>query len=151
MQNLQDVFKFLIELMGQIGVLLVGVALLGFLWGVLKYIANGANPSARQEGRKFMLYGLLSLLVMVSLWGFVGLLSRTVGIKNSGDFLTPIDNSGDFDPSRLGSFGNLADPSDVPPVNILEVLDPDPRPRSGDIRDLVNPNPDFDTIFPPES
>lgn len=57
--------------------LVIGLAVLVFLWGVLQYVVSkGADDKAM--ARSTMLYGILGLFVMVSVWGLVGLLSQTI-------------------------------------------------------------------------
>lgn len=56
---------------------LVGLGLILFLAGVLRFVSSGDNEEARQGGRNMMMFGIISLFVMVSIWGFVNILSRT--------------------------------------------------------------------------
>lgn len=60
--------------------LLFAVALLMFIWGVLKYVIAGDGSDDREEGRWFMIWGIVGLFVMVSVWGLVGLVSNTLEI-----------------------------------------------------------------------
>ncbi len=61
--------------------LLFAVAILVFVWGVVQFIGNADNEEKRTQGRNFMVYGIISLFVMVSIWGLVSVLSTTFGIK----------------------------------------------------------------------
>lgn len=63
--------------------LLITLAVIVFIIGVVKYIAGADDSAKRTEGRNFMVYGLLALFVMVSVWGLVGILQGTFGIGNS--------------------------------------------------------------------
>jgi hypothetical protein len=66
--------------------LLVGVAVLLFLWGVLKYVLSGSeDPSKREEARGFMIWGIVAIFVMVSVWGLVGLLQNVSGVSSSSN------------------------------------------------------------------
>lgn len=56
---------------------LIGLGLILFLAGVLKFVSSGDNEEARQGGRNMMMFGIISLFVMVSIWGFVNILSRS--------------------------------------------------------------------------
>jgi len=58
-----------------------GLALVAFLWGVAKYILNAADATKRKEGNAMMLYGIIALFVMLSIWGLVALLGGTFGIN----------------------------------------------------------------------
>lgn len=64
-------------------IIIVSLALLAFLWGVLKYFFYSTSPEKRKESSKFITYGLLSLLVITSVWGFVNILAKTLLGKNS--------------------------------------------------------------------
>ena len=45
--------------------LLMGVAVLVFLWGAFQYIYGASNGEARQEGRQHMIWGIIGLSVGV--------------------------------------------------------------------------------------
>ncbi len=68
--GLVDSFTDLIN--GLVG-LLVGVAMIIFLWGIVKYIYQSASPKARGYGRDMMVWGLVAMFVMVSVWGILGM------------------------------------------------------------------------------
>ncbi len=54
--------------------ILIALAVVIFLWGVLKYIRASDNPEQRTEGRELMVYGIVAIFVMVSLWGLVNII-----------------------------------------------------------------------------
>jgi hypothetical protein len=62
---------------------LVGLALVLFIAGVVRFVSAGDNEEKRQGGREMMLFGIISLFVMLSVWGFVNILSNTFFGKNS--------------------------------------------------------------------
>lgn len=54
-----------------------------FVWGVVQYVILGAEEeSKRAKGRQFMIWGIVALAVMVSIWGLVNVLTNTFGISN---------------------------------------------------------------------
>lgn len=63
--------------------LLITLSITLFIVGVIKYIANGDEAAQREEGRKYMIYGIIALFVMVSIWGLVGIIQGTFGVGNS--------------------------------------------------------------------
>ena len=65
-------------------VLLFSLGTLVFLWGLVEFIANPTDPTKKQTGQKHMIYGVLGLLIMVSIWGIVTLILNTLGIDCSG-------------------------------------------------------------------
>ncbi len=61
--------------------ILIGLALLLFLWGLVKFIWNSDDEGARDEGKKMMLWGVIALFVIVSVWGLVALLNQLTGVS----------------------------------------------------------------------
>jgi len=74
---------------GTVMPLLFAIALVYFLVGVVKYIASGGDENKRKEGTQMMLYGIIGLFVMVSVWGLVALLINTFGISIQREFVLP--------------------------------------------------------------
>jgi hypothetical protein len=62
--------------------LLLAIGLVVFLWGVVKYVTAGADESKAKEGRNLMIYGIIALFVMVSVWGLVNVLTQTLQLEN---------------------------------------------------------------------
>lgn len=55
-----------------------------FVWGMVKYFfLHGGEEKSREEGRSFILWGLLGLAMLFSVWGFVNILLSTLGIAPS--------------------------------------------------------------------
>jgi phage-related holin len=66
---------------------LILAAVVTFMAGVVKFVGAGDNEEKRQAGRDVMIWGIVVLFVMVSIWGFVNILSntffgRTFGLPN---------------------------------------------------------------------
>ena len=84
-QSVLVVFKNIIDIAT---VVVVALALLWFLWGLAQYILNG--PGEKQEdGRNRMIWGIVALFVMVSVWGLVRVLSNTLGTGTGGSAPIP--------------------------------------------------------------
>ena len=62
--------------------LFIGAGVVYFLWGVLQYLKQD-DEKAREEGKMKILYGLIALFVMVSVWGLVNVLSGTFNLTNN--------------------------------------------------------------------
>ena len=70
-----------------IGVLLL-LATVVFLWGIVKYIFAGDDTEKLKEARQFIMWGIVGLFVMISVWGLVELINNTFLINP--DLHTPI-------------------------------------------------------------
>ncbi len=62
--------------------LIFAFAFAAFIWGVVNYFfLHGGEEAKREEGRKFVFWGILGMVALLSVWGFVNLLLSTLGIK----------------------------------------------------------------------
>ena len=56
-----------------------------FIWGVIKFIKNSEDSAEHEQGKKFMIWGVIAILVLVSVWAFVRIiLVDTLGITPTG-------------------------------------------------------------------
>ncbi len=54
-----------------------------FLWGALKFILNAGEEEKRNQGKQFMLWGIIALAVMISVWGLVNIVTETFDIGDT--------------------------------------------------------------------
>lgn len=58
------------------------LALATFVFGVVNFFFIGSGEEKkRTQGKQFMIWGLVALTVMLSIWGLVAILTRTFGIN----------------------------------------------------------------------
>ena len=50
---------------------LVGLAVVGIIWGIFKYVKSAGDAEKIVEGRKTIVYGIVALFIMVAFWGLV--------------------------------------------------------------------------------
>ncbi len=67
----------------------ITLAVLYFFWGLGQYILNASDSEKKEEGRNIMIWGILALFVMVSVWGIIGVISNTLGIGTGGTIPIP--------------------------------------------------------------
>jgi len=67
----------------------VALALIFFFWGLAQFILNAGNEQKRTEGKGIMLWGIIALFVIVSVWGLVTVLQNTFRIDSSTSFKAP--------------------------------------------------------------
>jgi uncharacterized membrane protein len=64
---------------------LVGLAVVVFFWFLVTFIWKGKdNPEEQKKGRAGMMYSLLAIFVMVSLWGIITFIGGILGIGQGG-------------------------------------------------------------------
>lgn len=60
---------------------LIAIAFIVFLWGVYKYfIYHGEEESAKMEGRKYAMWGIIGLAVIFSVWALVNILMGALNL-----------------------------------------------------------------------
>ncbi|OGG43482.1 hypothetical protein A2841_02565 [Candidatus Kaiserbacteria bacterium RIFCSPHIGHO2_01_FULL_48_10] len=64
--------------------IVVGLALLAFFWGLAMYIFNIGSDEGKKKGLQIMIWGIIALFVMVSVWGIVAVLGSTFGVGQGG-------------------------------------------------------------------
>lgn len=59
--------------------LLIGLAVIVFLWGVFNFIRNADNPEKRPDGARHILWGIIGIAIMFCVFAFVHVIQNTVG------------------------------------------------------------------------
>ena len=60
--------------------LLFACAFIAFLWGIVKYFfLKNESEEGRREAKQFLLWGLLGMVLLFSIWGVVNILLATLG------------------------------------------------------------------------
>ena len=75
--GLWNLFSIVMDFLSQAVILLIALAVVFFLYGILKYIARGDDEESQKKGKNIMIYGIIGLFVMVSFWGIVNILINT--------------------------------------------------------------------------
>lgn len=83
--KLQDVLCYATRIINDSLIPLVfAVATVFFVWGAVKFfIINADEEAKREQGKQFMIWSIIALAVMLSVWGLVGILGSTFGIDGS--------------------------------------------------------------------
>ena len=76
--------------------ILIILGVLYFIWGVITYVIS-ADEEAKTKGRDKMIYGLIGLLVIVSIWGLVAILRNTFGVIDAKNVQIPCIESPGID------------------------------------------------------
>lgn len=84
-QNLSGLLTLINNIKGLLQPLagvIFGLAIIYFFWGVAKYILNvGKDPKSAAEGRSIMIWGIVAVAVMASIYGLVNFLQTSLGVS----------------------------------------------------------------------
>ena len=59
--------------------LLFAVAFLMFVYGIFQFIKDVDDQGARETGKRNMLYGIIGMVIMTSVFGIINIIHGTVG------------------------------------------------------------------------
>ncbi len=62
--------------------LFITLAIVVFFWGLIKYLTSLSGENA-SEGLQIMMYGVIAIFVMVSIWGIIRLLQNTFKVTST--------------------------------------------------------------------
>lgn len=87
--DLDSVLDTMGDLIGTATPIVVALALLYFFYGLAKYILNSSDEEKKDEGKSIMIWGIIALFVMVSVWGLVNILANTFEVNNNSTIDIP--------------------------------------------------------------
>ncbi len=63
--------------------LFITLAIVVFFWGLIKYLWDVGGSEDKSEGLQIMMYGVIAIFVMVSIWGIIRLLQNTFKVTST--------------------------------------------------------------------
>jgi len=60
--------------------ILFALALVFFLWGIVMFIFQADDDNARTQGKSHMVWGLVGMFIMVSVYGILRLITSAFGL-----------------------------------------------------------------------
>lgn len=88
---------------------IIGLAVFIIVWGIFGYISHSADEEKRAQARQFIVWGVVGVFCMLSIWGFVNILYNTFTLDRQikGDQIPRVprfegtvpngDGSGEYD------------------------------------------------------
>ena len=113
--------------------LLASVAFAASLYGIIRFIASAGSEEKRSEAKKYVLYGLVGMFIIIAFWGILTVVANTFF---GGSIGAPISISGIIPstPSSSPFFPPSPSPTPTPNPNPNPFPIPPPSPTP-------NPNP----------
>lgn len=88
--DVRSLFDIVKGWMSMLTTIIFGAAVLYFLYGVFNFITNSADAAKREEGRMQIIWGVIGLTVMASIYGLIAFLgSSTVGLGGNAGVTAP--------------------------------------------------------------
>lgn len=89
LSNIETLVQSIGNIVGLALPIVVGIALLAFFWGLVKFIFAQGDETAKADAKKIMLWGLVALFVMISVWGLVKFISSALDIQQNTTITVP--------------------------------------------------------------
>ena len=86
--NFKELIDLFLNAIGLILPIIAGLCVLAFVWGLAKFILNASNSKTQGEGRQFMIWSVIALFVLVTLWGIIAFAKSEFGF--SGGTIVPL-------------------------------------------------------------
>jgi hypothetical protein len=80
--NTIDALDALTDIVNAVIPFLLAIAVVVFIYGVIKYVVSSA-PDEKAAGRSYIIWGIIGIAVILSIFGLVKLLQNTFGINNT--------------------------------------------------------------------
>jgi len=78
LNNFKDLIDFFSSLVLKVIPVIAALVLLAFFWGISKFVLSVGGGKEKEEAKEIILWGIIALFVMVSVWGIVRLLQISV-------------------------------------------------------------------------
>jgi uncharacterized membrane protein YidH (DUF202 family) len=76
--DVPELAKIKLHILDPIVELLFTLAVIYFLYGLVKFLWNFDNQTAKTEGKRHMIWGIVGIAIMVSVFGLLNLVMDTV-------------------------------------------------------------------------
>jgi len=71
------------QIVGALVPILVTLALVVFLWGLVRYLWGGGSEPDIEGAKQLIKWGLITLFVVVSIWGIIALMQTALNINEN--------------------------------------------------------------------
>jgi len=79
--NFKEAMGMLIGLLQLLFAVLFALISVGLLYGVVLFLANTDNEGKREQIKPYLLWGVIGIAVVISLWGILEMLGGTFGVS----------------------------------------------------------------------
>ena len=90
--NLTNFVVYMGQIINVLVPLVSTLAVVYFFYGLAKYILNSEDEDKRKEGKDIMIWGILAMFVIGTIWGIIGFIQATIGntgAPTAGTIVTP--------------------------------------------------------------
>lgn len=82
-KNVNDVLAFITNFINAVTPVIVGIAVFIIIVGIVRFIAAGEDPEKRKAARGFIVWGIVAVFIMISIWGLINILVNTFDLDKA--------------------------------------------------------------------
>ncbi len=82
-RDVSSLLVFVRSLLTTATVIILAAAIVYFLWNVFKYVMAAGDEEKRKEGQSGIIYGIIGIAVMVSVYGLVNFFTRSANLDTT--------------------------------------------------------------------
>jgi hypothetical protein len=87
--NVENIVESIGNLVSLATPIVVGLALLAFFWGLVKFIFSAGDEEARKGAKSLMIWSVIALFVMISIVGIINFIGNALDINQGGSLDVP--------------------------------------------------------------
>lgn len=84
LSTFQNIVDSIGEIVNSLIPIAAGIALLGFFFGLAKYIFQAGNDEAQDDAKDIMVWGVIALFLIAAIGGIIAALESAFGLGNQG-------------------------------------------------------------------
>lgn len=96
--GIKDYLQSFLKIINLAVPIVLGLALLYFFWGTAQFVLHAGDQKTRDDGKRKLLWGVIAIFVMFSIWGILNFIGSSIGLPLGGSSSKPcgyIDASAD--------------------------------------------------------
>jgi ABC-type sulfate transport system permease subunit len=92
--TLKTILQTIADLVAQASPVVASLALIAFFWGLATYLFGFTGKDEdKKKARDLMMYGIIAIFVMVSIFGITVMLQKSFGINKDASVSPPVINN----------------------------------------------------------
>ncbi len=81
-RDINSIFTFIKGILNTVLPLIIAAAVVYFVWGMFQVFLAG-DEEKKEKAKTTVIYGVIAIFVMVSVWGLVNILANTFNLDNN--------------------------------------------------------------------
>ena len=78
--SIADLIRSVTNIVSLLIPLVIGLAILFFFWGIARFILSADNEEKRKQTKHLLIWGVVAMFVLVSIWGIISVLQETLNL-----------------------------------------------------------------------